>query len=55
MDRRTFITIAAAMPAWAGVARAFAQQPRKATALPWTQWGGPTRNFHTEAAGIKDV
>jgi outer membrane protein assembly factor BamB len=55
MDRRTFITIAAGMPVWADVARAFAQQPRHATALPWTQWGGPTRNFHTEAAGIKDV
>jgi hypothetical protein len=24
-------------------------------ALPWTQWGGPHRNFHTEASGLKDT
>jgi outer membrane protein assembly factor BamB len=23
--------------------------------VPWTQWGGPHRNFHTESAGIKDT
>ena len=23
--------------------------------VPWTQWGGPQRNFHTQAAGLKDV
>ena len=26
-----------------------------AKAIDWTQWGGPYRNFHTEAAGIKDT
>ena len=22
--------------------------------VPWTQWGGPHGNFHTESSGIKD-
>ena len=24
-------------------------------ASPWTQWGGPNRNFQTEASGLKDT
>src|SRR5262249_59917440 len=30
--------------------------PAKAVAggIPWTQWGGPNRNFQTEATGLKD-
>src|SRR5262245_22005007 len=27
---------------------------RRGTPLPWTQWGGPNRNFQTQATGIKD-
>ena len=50
MDRRAFLSIALAAPAL-GAARAV-QTP--ARTLPWTQWGGPNRNFHTEATGIKD-
>lgn len=42
MDRRTFLL--GAFPAFA--------QPAKT--VPWTQWGGPQRNFQTEAAGLKD-
>jgi outer membrane protein assembly factor BamB len=52
MDRRTFLTLALAVPA-------FGQAPKPATrgtqSVPWTQWGGPHRNFQTEASGIKDV
>lgn len=25
------------------------------SSVPWTQWGGPHRNFHTEATGLKDT
>ena len=69
MDRRTFLTIALAAPAL-GTTRASSQgrgatqkkpaspktAAQKAPApLAWTQWGGPHRNFHTEASGIKDT
>src|SRR4051794_22620172 len=47
MRRRSFLQIAAAAPL-------FAQTRKAPAALPWTQWGGPNRNFQTEAAGIKD-
>src|ERR1700682_391033 len=43
MRRRTFIQLAAA-----------AQSVTSPAGLPWTQWGGPNRNFQTEAAGLKD-
>jgi outer membrane protein assembly factor BamB len=52
MDRRTFLTIALAAPALGQSARPVARQP--SPGVPWTQWGGPHRNFHTEAAGLKD-
>lgn len=68
MDRRTFLGIALAAPtigqgtanptrparrpAAPPVAPAAAPAP---TGVPWTQWGGPRRNFQTDAAGIKDV
>ena len=55
MDRRTFLTVAAGAPVIAPLKRMIEQPRTTAKALPWTQWGGPTRNFHTEAAGIKDV
>src|SRR5712675_2030482 len=51
MRRRTFLQLAAAAPAFAQAPGT----PRKASAaLPWTQWGGPNRNFQTDAAGLKD-
>jgi len=47
MNRRAFLQLAAAAPALA--------QPRKTDpGVAWTQWGGPNRNFTTEAAGLKD-
>jgi outer membrane protein assembly factor BamB len=55
MDRRTFLQAALALPM--AVA---AQRPRQlaapaAAGVAWTQWGGPHRNFTTEASGIKDT
>ena len=38
----------------AAAAPALAQAPKTSPGLPWTQWGGPHRNFQTDAAGIKD-
>jgi outer membrane protein assembly factor BamB len=53
MDRRTFLTIALAAPAFGHAAKAAAQS--KPAILPWTQWGGPNRNFQTTASGLKDT
>jgi outer membrane protein assembly factor BamB len=60
MDRRTFLSLALATPAFGHAADALAQRastPLKAAprSLPWTQWGGPHRNFHTDASGLKDA
>ena len=61
MDRRTFLGIALAAPVVATSLRAFAQAKKPAApaaaprGVPWTQWGGPHRNFRTEAAGIRDT
>jgi outer membrane protein assembly factor BamB len=44
MIRRTFLQLAAAAPAF----------PQTNKSIPWTQWGGPNRNFQTEASGLKD-
>ena len=62
MDRRSFLEMAFAAPALAQAAgRALAKPPAPApppaalVGVPWTQWGGPRRNFVTEATGIKDV
>jgi outer membrane protein assembly factor BamB len=52
MDRRTFLSITLTAPA-IGAAHAIAQSTPRV--LPWTQWGGPHRNFQTEASGIKDT
>ena len=52
MDRRTFFTVVLAAPAIGRLAGA-AQKPSIPAA--WRQWGGPSRNFHVEAAGLKDV
>jgi outer membrane protein assembly factor BamB len=53
MDRRTFLTIALAGPAFGQSVKPVAQRARPT--LPWTQWGGPNRNFQTEASGLKDT
>ena len=67
MDRRTFLTLAAALPAFhqtrqpagkpAPPKPAPAKPPAPAVnrAVPWTQWGGPHRNFQTEAPALKDT
>jgi outer membrane protein assembly factor BamB len=64
MDRRTFLTIALAAPAFPAielVAQTRGTKPVKPAApvvskgLAWTQWGGPNRNFQTEATGLKDT
>ena len=48
MKRRTFLQLAAAAPA-------LAQSHRAPSGIAWTQWGGPHRNFQTEAAGLKEL
>jgi outer membrane protein assembly factor BamB len=69
MDRRTFLGIALTAPALGQAAPAFGQGVRKpagpaakppapspaAAGVAWTQWGGPHRNFQTQATGIKDT
>jgi outer membrane protein assembly factor BamB len=68
MDRRTFLNLALAAPLAAQAQKQPQQkQPQKKKAAPpspapppgpsiaWTQWGGPHRNFQTDASGIKDV
>ena len=47
MRRRTFLQLAAAAPV-------IAQSPKAPSGIAWTQWGGPHRDFTTEAAGLKD-
>jgi outer membrane protein assembly factor BamB len=54
MDRRTFLAATLAAP-FVDASRALAQTAAKPPALPWTQWGGPNRNFHTDARGLKDT
>lgn len=52
MDRRTFLNILLATPAL----RFAVQRGTGPARLPqWTQWGGPYRNFHTQATGLKDT
>jgi outer membrane protein assembly factor BamB len=53
MDRRTFLAIALAAPALGQAPKPVAKSSARAVA--WTQWGGPHRNFHTEATGLKDT
>src|SRR5688500_2392002 len=54
MNRRTFVTAALAAP-FVDAAKILAQTPAKSPAPAWTQWGGPHRNFQTEASGLKDT
>ena len=68
MDRRTFLAVTLAAPVLGQTARPARQTPKPPAqkipkppapaapaGLPWTQWGGPHRNFQTEATGIKDT
>jgi len=68
MDRRTFLSLAAALPAFQQSARppakpaapapVTAKPPAPAAthaAVPWTQWGGPHRNFQTQSPPLKDT
>jgi outer membrane protein assembly factor BamB len=66
MDRRTFLGIALTAPALGQsvgaqskpakpAGKALAATPPPAPAVAWTQWGGPRRNFQTEATGLKDA
>jgi hypothetical protein len=54
MDRRTFLAATVAAPL-VDVSKALAQTAAKSPALAWAQWGGPNRNFQTEAPGLKDT
>ena len=69
MNRRTFLSLALAAPAYGQAAQQSKKpapkpatrpgaKPVPAAAAPataWTQWGGPNRNFQTQASGIKDT
>jgi len=62
MDRRTFLTMLLAVPALtqrpdraAPAKKAATAPPPAPRGVPWTQWGGPHRNFQTDAAGLKDT
>lgn len=63
MDRRTFLTAALGVPTLGQTTKKpapkssppkpVAQSRKPGTA--WTQWGGPHRNFHADATGLKDT
>lgn len=63
MDRRTFLTLALASPVLRQAPQSRGQaKPQSPAAQPtaprppaWTQWGGPHRNFQTEASGLKET
>ena len=55
MDRRAFLTATIAAPFFVEASKAAAQTLAKSPAVAWTQWGGPNRNFQTEASGLKDT
>lgn len=62
MDRRTFLTLALAAPALRQAPKTQAPTTARTAAASkpvepaaWTQWGGPHRNFQTEATGLKDT
>jgi len=61
MDRRTFLTMALVAPALAQSKKPAPSASKPAPSasapagIPWTQWGGPNRNFQTQATGIKDT
>ena len=53
MDRRTFLSLALAAPVFTQGTKPVTQTPARTVA--WTQWGGPHRNFQTQAPGLKDT
>jgi outer membrane protein assembly factor BamB len=57
MDRRTFLTVVLAAPALGQATKPATKPSTRSVSpgVPWTQWGGPHRNFHTEATGLKDT
>ena len=54
MNRRAFLASTLAAP-FVNASRLLGQAPAKSPALAWTQWGGPNRNFQTQAVGLKDT
>src|SRR5262245_44835504 len=52
MTRRSFFQLAGAVPVLAQNKTGLAS--RLPSGTPWTQWGGPNRNFTTDAKGIKE-
>jgi len=61
MDRRAFLAMALASPILQQRSKVPPQNkpappvpPQPARPRAWTQWGGPHRNFQTEATGIKE-
>ena len=54
MNRRTFLTITVVGPALGQASKTVKPVKEAGPNVPWTQWGGPHRNFHTEARGLKD-
>jgi outer membrane protein assembly factor BamB len=65
MDRRTFLTVALVGSTLGQRGRGTQKPPTKTApkapvpaapaGVPWTQWGGPHRNFQTDATGLKDT
>src|SRR5262245_27694670 len=65
MDRRSFLTVALLAPALGQSKKPTLKSTQKpvvkpappaaSPVVPWTQWGGPHRNFQTEASGLKDT
>jgi outer membrane protein assembly factor BamB len=53
MDRRTFLSLVLTAPAWSRTVTAVMQSPPRG--IPWTEWGGPHRNFQTEASGLRET
>jgi len=53
MHRRTFLTIALVAPAFRQAPKTKAVPKADSQTVPWTQWGGPHRNFQTEASGLR--
>jgi outer membrane protein assembly factor BamB len=53
MDRRTFLDLGLAAPAFRQAAKSLAQN--RPAPPQWTQWGGPNRNFQTQATGLRDT
>ena len=54
MNRRAFLAATVAAP-FIDPSKVLAQSAAKPAAAAWTQWGGPHRNFQTDAVGLKDT